>query len=182
MKRTEGNSYTRRSFIQKTSMVAAGASLTLFAPRSVQAGTSDGASTIGETAFGRVRGVVNSGVNVFKGIPYGADTSGANRFMPAVDPASWVGVRDALAYGDATPQNNPATGRQQDGHESEDCLVLNVWSRGLRDGGKRPVMFWIHGGGFRSLSGSSPGYDGTNLCNRGDVVVVTINHRRNCIL
>jgi para-nitrobenzyl esterase len=59
--------------------------------------------------------------------------------------------------------------------------VLNVWTRGLKDGGKRPVMFWIHGGGFQSGSGSSPGYDGTNLCKRGDVVVVTINHRLNAM-
>lgn len=65
-----------------------------------------------------------------------------------------------------------------DGH-GEDCLVLNIWTPGLNDGGKRPVMFWCHGGGFSSLSGSSPSYDGSNLCNRGDVVVVTVNHRLN---
>ena len=70
-------------------------------------------------------------------------------------------------------------GELSDKPEGEDCLVLNVWTRGLQDGGKRPVMFWIHGGGFQSGSGSSPGYDGTNLCKRGDVVVVTINHRLN---
>ncbi|MDX1490367.1 MAG: carboxylesterase family protein [Pseudohongiellaceae bacterium] len=81
----------------------------------------------------------------------------------------------------ATPQSNPASDRRQDGNESEDCLVLNVWSRGGNDGGKRPVLFWIHGGGFSSLSGSSPAYDGTNLALRGDVVVITINHRLNIL-
>ena len=70
-------------------------------------------------------------------------------------------------------------GELSDKPEGEDCLVLNVWTRGLNDGARRPVMFWIHGGGFQSGSGSSQGYDGTNLCKRGDVVVVTINHRLN---
>lgn len=133
------------------------------------------------TRFGRVRGRQLNGVNVFKGVPYGADTGGANRFMPPRDPTPWREYRDAFEYGPAAPQSDPASGRQQDGNESEDCLVLNVWTRGLNDGGKRPVMFWCHGGGFTTLSGSSPGYDGTNLCLRGDVVVVTINHRLNML-
>ena len=132
-----------------------------------------------ETQFGRVRGVKAGSVNIFKGIPYGADTGGSNRFMPPKDPVPWREYREAFDYGPAAPQSDPATGRQQDGNESEDCLVLNVWSQGINDGGKRPVMFWCHGGGFRTLSGSSPRYDGTNLALRGDVVVVTINHRLN---
>ena len=118
-------------------------------------------------------------VNVFKGIPYGADTGGSNRFQPPKDPSSWSGLKEAFEYGPAAPQSNPTTGAQQDGQESEDCLVLNVWTRGIDDGAKRSVMFWCHGGGFRSLSGSSPRYDGTNLVERGDVVVVTVNHRLN---
>ena len=131
------------------------------------------------TRFGALRGVRVGEVNVFKGVPYGADTGGANRFMPPQDPVPWSGVREALEHGPAAPQSDPASGRQQDGRESEDCLVLNVWTCGIADGGRRPVMFWCHGGGFRTLSGSSPRYDGTNLALRGDVVVVTINHRLN---
>ena len=133
------------------------------------------------TQFGSVRGLRVGSVNVFKGIPYGADTGGANRFRPPQDPAAWSGMREAFEYGPAAPQSDPASDRQQDGRESEDCLVLNVWTRGIADGGKRPVMFWCHGGGFRTLSGSSPRYDGTNLALRGDVVVVTINHRLNAM-
>jgi para-nitrobenzyl esterase len=152
---------------------------------------------IAETLAGKVRGVINEGVSVFKGVPYGASTAGANRFMPPKPVAPWKGERDALDYGPSTPQSNPnvkappsATagliGELSDRPESEDCLVLNVWTRGVKangkgDGGKRPVMFWIHGGGFQSGSGSSPGYDGTNLCKRGDVVVVTVNHRLNAM-
>lgn len=132
-----------------------------------------------DTQFGRVRGLRAGPVNIFKGIPYGADTGGSNRFMPPKNPIPWREYREAFEYGPAAPQSNPASGNQQDGQESEDCLVLNVWTQGVNDGAKRPVMFWCHGGGFRTLSGSSPRYDGTNLANRGDVVVVTINHRLN---
>ncbi len=171
---------SRRHFLRNSSIFSAFSGAGLLLPAAVFA-DNEGKSVVADTTFGKIEGVTNSGVNVFKGIPYGADTGGANRFKPAQDPTPWTGVRQALKYGPAAPQSDPASGRQQDGKESEDCLVLNVWSRGLKDGGKRPVLFWIHGGGFRSLSGSSPGYDGTNLCLRGDVVVVTINHRLNCM-
>jgi para-nitrobenzyl esterase len=172
---------------------------------------------IAETSFGKIRGTANRGIKIFKGVPYGANTEGANRFMPAVDPVSWAGVRDALEYGHSCPQGNPlprarrsATARagpaapqrevnilkpapgpsifqalgvpgDQNPGQGEDCLVLNVWTPALNDGGKRPVMLWLHGGGFRGGSGSNPGWDGTNLCLRGDVVVVTINHRLSAI-
>ena len=132
--------------------------------------------TIAETAAGKVRGRVDESVHVFKGIPYGASTAGKNRWMPPLKPEPWSGVRDAFEYGPSAPQ---VPGRIPRDEMSEDCLVLNVWTRGLADGAKRPVMVWLHGGGFSTLSGSSELYDGVNLALRGDVVVVTLNHRLN---
>src|SRR6185437_14535775 len=143
-----------------------------------------------ETTAGKVRGSADNGINIFKGISYGASTAGKNRFMPPAKPEPWSGVRDALRYGASAPQTVPgapsilgaldfliSAENPRDVGESEDCLVLNVWTPALNDGHKRPVMFWIHGGGFTSGSGSTPLYDGANLARRGDVVVVTINHR-----
>jgi len=171
MQKTSSLAFNRRRFLQLSS--AAG----LLLPTSIV--LAQKSYVVAETKFGQVRGAEANGINIFKGIPYGADTGGSNRFMPPRDPASWAGAKDTLEYGPAAPQSNPALGRQQDGRESEDCLVLNVWTQGINDGKKRPVMFWCHGGGFGSLSGSSPRYDGTNLSLRGDVVVVTVNHRLN---
>src|SRR5436190_567531 len=148
------------------------------------------AGPVAETAHGKVRGYETGGVKVFKAIPYGDTTGGANRFMPPKPPKAWAGVRDCLEYGPATAQGNgrpaaPATGPYPSLYgggrgeaQSEDCLILNVWTPAL-DGKKRPVMFWIHGGGFSTGSGSSPWYDGTNVARKQDVVVVTINHRLN---
>jgi para-nitrobenzyl esterase len=109
-------------------------------------------------------------VLAFKGIRYGADTA-ARRFMPALKPTPWRGVVDAHEYGHASPQSNTREAA------SEDCLFLNVWTPSLK--GKRTVMVYIHGGAYSGGSGSSPLYDGTQLCERGDVVVVTLNHRLN---
>lgn len=181
------SSYSRRQVIGTGVSLGLGLAVNTSIPSAFAANS---ASPIATTAAGKVRGFVNEGVNVFKGIPYGASTAGANRFMPPKAAVAWKGVRDTLDYGPSTPQSNPNVQREasatsgligdlSDRPESEDCLVLNIWSRGLKDNGKRPVMFWIHGGGFQSGSGSSPGYDGTNLCKRGDVVVVSINHRLN---
>ncbi len=124
------------------------------------------------------------GISVFKGIPYGAPTSGANRFRKPQPPQAWAGVRDATAYPNMAPQPPaPIRGLFASWTDpttiSEDCLGLNVWTPGLRDGGKRPVMVWFHGGDFASLSGSRSVFDGTRLARRGDVVVVTVNHRLN---
>ncbi|HVS63358.1 MAG TPA: carboxylesterase/lipase family protein [Thermoanaerobaculia bacterium] len=134
------------------------------------------AEPIASTTSGKVRGLVEEGVYAFKGIPYGASTAGANRFRRARPPEPWSSVRDAFDYGPAAPQ---PPGRIRREEMSEDCLVLNVWTRGLDDGGRRPVMLWLHGGGFSTLSSSSALYDGVNLCQRGDVVVLGLNHRLN---
>ena len=139
-------------------------------------------NAIGDTSTGKIRGVVIDGIKVFKGIPYGASTSGKNRFMPPVKPAAWTGTRDALAFGPTAPQtgdNSGTTAAGSPAQQSEDCLVLNVFTPGLNDGRKRPVMVWLHGGGFSSGSGSGRILDGTSLAHTHDVVVVTINHRLN---
>lgn len=130
------------------------------------------AAPLARVRSGRVRGQREQGINVFRGIPYGADTA-PRRFQPAVQEPAWQGVRDALAYGPAAPQGG------SEGPGSEDCLYLNVWTPALRDGGKRPIVFYIHGGAYNNGSGSDPLYDGSALCRRGDVVVVTVNHRLN---
>jgi para-nitrobenzyl esterase len=135
------------------------------------------AETVVDTTAGPVRGQVLDGVHAFKGIPYGADTGGPNRFRPPRLPEPWNDARDAFELGPSCPQ--PASrpgGWMGESHESEDCLVLNVWSGGL-DGAARPVMVWLHGGGYAIGSGSWPLYDGVNLARRGDAVVVTLNHR-----
>jgi len=141
---------------------------------------------IAQTTYGQVRGMDVAGIKTFRGIHYGASTAGSNRFMPPRKPKPWKGVRDAMAYGPAAPQTpgNPTDPYTEavmwDAHAkpglSEDCLVLNVWTPGLADGGKRPVMFYIHGGGFSSGSGGYP-FDGDPLARLGDVVVVTVNER-----
>jgi para-nitrobenzyl esterase len=144
---------------------------------------------IAETASGRVRGVDSDGVFAFKGIPYGASTAGHNRFMPPRKPKPWTGVRDALSYGPMAiqaigqwpePWNTLMKGNMTWDHErSEDCLVLNVWTPALDDGGKRPVMVWCHGGGFNNGTGDADWHDGARLARHHDVVVVHFNHRLN---
>jgi para-nitrobenzyl esterase len=140
------------------------------------------AEPIAETASGKVRGAISGDIKVFKGIPYGGTTAGRNRFMPPVKPTAWTGTRDALAYGPTAPQT-AAGGNARPGSpiESEDCLVLNVFTPALSGGTKRPVMVWLHGGGFSTGSGSGPIINGTSLAHSGDVVVVTINHRLNVL-
>ncbi len=126
---------------------------------------------VATTRYGKVRGAEVDGIKVFKGVRYGADT-GPRRFLPPIPPTPWTGVEDAVAYGPASPQTKARE------PTSEDCLFLNVWTPAL-DGKKRPVMVYVHGGAHANGSGSDPLYDGVNLCKRGDVVVVTVNHRLN---
>ncbi len=143
------------------------------------------AARVVETRSGRLRGATNAGVQVFKGIRYAASASGDNRFRPPQPVLSWAGVRDALQPGASAPQfavphHTDPFYRWYSEIEpiSEDCLFLNVFSPSLDDE-RRPVLFWIHGGGWREFAGTARGFDGTALAREGDVVVVTINHRLN---
>ncbi len=144
-----------------------------------------------ETTAGRVRGYIRRGIFTFKGIPYGAPVGGAARFLPPRKPEPWAGVRSCLHYGPVCPQR-PREGwasdevawlfQWDDGQPGEDCLRLNVWTPGPGASRtvKRPVMVWLHGGGFEAGSGHElPSYHGENLARRGDVAVVTVNHRLN---
>jgi para-nitrobenzyl esterase len=142
-----------------------------------------------ETSAGKLRGVTERGIHRFAGIPYGEPTGGERRFKPPQARASWSGIRDASEFGPICPQQgslvDPAVsdanviGAVRYLPQSEDCLVLNVWTPALGDGVRRPVMVWLHGRGFLAGAGSEVWYDGANLARRGDAVVVTINHRLN---
>jgi para-nitrobenzyl esterase len=138
-----------------------------------------------ETNAGRVRGLERGGIKSFRGIPYGADTGGKNRFLPPQPVTPWRGIRDALEFGPIAPQ--VLVGRPSDysrlssglasARMSEDCLTLNVWTPSLERNARMPVIVHLHGGGFYGGSSNSVGYDGENLARYGDVVVVTVNHR-----
>ncbi len=142
-----------------------------------------------ETAAGKLRGASEAGICAFKGIPYAASPTGPHRFMPPQPAQPWTGVRNALAYSGHAwqapnrPKRRPALetllGPADMTEEGEDCLTLNVWTPGLGDAAKRPVMVWLHGGGFGYGSGNRAVTDGANLARRGDVVVVSVNHRLN---
>jgi para-nitrobenzyl esterase len=151
------------------------------------------------TGHGPVRGLRSQGVLRFKGIRYGSDTGGANRFLPPAKPAAWREVLNAFEYGPPASQDLNAfswvasamtedlggvpsiypNGAEQVA-PSEDCLFLNVWTPAA-DGARRPVMVWLHGGAYTSGSGGGAIYDGTNLAHKEDVVVVTVNHRLNAL-
>jgi len=141
---------------------------------------------VANTSYGKVRGFIMKNIYSFLGVPYGADTSGKNRFMPPQKPTPWNDVYPATYWGMSAPQllvnfyANRYLAFTDDWHYDEigeDCLKLNVWTPNL-DSKKRPVLFWMHGGGF--TSGNSiehPEYHGENLARFGDVVFVSINHR-----
>ena len=139
-----------------------------------------------ETTAGKVQGMLLGGIHTFKGIPYGASTAGPNRFLPPKKPAPWTGVHDSFEFGQISPQVMTDSRNDyvqlidwdsQPGGMGEDCLRLNIWTPGLRDGGKRPVLVSIHGGGYATGSGAAFGYDGDPLARFGNVVAVTMNHR-----
>ena len=148
-----------------------------------------GIGPIVETVSGKLRGSLDNGIHIFKGVPYGASTAGHNRFRPPQPPPAWSDVREALAYRGRAwqlpgrPPRRPVLetllGPADTTPETEDCLTLNLWTPGRGDGGTRPVMVWLHGGAFAYGSGNRAVTDGTNLAQRGDVVVVSVNHRLN---
>jgi para-nitrobenzyl esterase len=191
---------SRRGFLKTVSLVIAGvqaggavsrtqaAAPTQSSPRRV---SSAGSDAIAETTYGKIRGITaEDGIKVFKGVPYGGNMTGTNRFMPPTKPTAWTGVRDAVDWGSKAPQVGGGGGEVtmildyvngQLGRPGEDCLVLNIWTPALKDGRKRPVMFRIHGGGFTTGTGNHPMYWGHASARRGDVVFVNVNHRLGCL-
>ena len=139
------------------------------------------------TRSGKVRGYIHRGIYTYKGIPYAQ----AKRFQAPVKPTPWEGVRSSLTYGPVSPLMTPTTQVNDElefvfhhdwGYPNEDCLRLNIWTKGINDGKKRPVMFWIHGGGYTAGSSQElPSYDGEAISQKGDVVLVSINHRLNIL-
>ena len=157
------------------------------------------AATVAETNAGKIRGFKRNGVYIFKGVPYGASTAGARRFMPPVKPEPWKEIRNALQYGRVCP-NQDSAHFNTDGKNlanfdedafvlhrgaaatvpGEDCLRLNLWTQEINASRKRPVMVYMHGGGFSGGSGHDLlSYDGESLARNHDVVVLTHNHRLN---
>lgn len=153
-------------------------------------------SPVVTTNLGRVQGLKHGDVFAFKGLRYGASPTGPLRFKPPQPAKSWTAIQTAFDFG-APAMQMPSGATAAPVTElsveiarffdttsdmtvdNEDCLFLNVWSKSLAAGAKRPVMVWLHGGGFAYGSGAWPVYDGANLSRRGDVVVVTVNHRLN---
>ena len=143
-----------------------------------------------QTTYGKVRGYIHNGIYTYKGIPYAK----AERFMAPTKPDAWQDVRSSLTYGPVCPLIDPTTSVNDEvefvfhhdwGYPNEDCLRLNIWSPGIAsatDTRKRPVMLWLHGGGHTAGSSQElPSYDGENLSRKGDVVIVSINHRLNVL-
>ena len=141
------------------------------------------------TKYGKVRGYIDDGIYAFKGVPYAK----AERFMPPQAPDKWDDVRQCTIFGPQAVQGSSLNwGGQGDYNfgfqfprepqDEKNSFVLNVWSKGINDGKKRPVLVWIHGGGYVSGSANQlPFFDGRALANKGDIVVVTVNHRLNVL-
>jgi para-nitrobenzyl esterase len=193
----------RREFLQKIGLGTAGLGITATALplTSIEAkearhleDTDDGQFLhIGDdianadTQYGKIRGYILNGVYTFLGVPYGADTSGSNRFLPPRKPEPWTDVKPTIWWGNSAPQimdnryaNPHASFADHWNYDdvSEDCLRLNIWTTGIADGKNRPVLVWLHGGGFTNGNGiEQDGYHGENLSKQGDIVFVSINHR-----
>lgn len=167
---------SRRAFITRAgAAICAGSSLRWMSARA-EASNNGATSLIAQTGYGKLRGRIESGTCVFKGIPY-ARIEG--RLRPALEPLPWAGIRDALEFGPRALQIDPGEVRESAGparQMSENCQVLNVWTPAL-DRGKRPVMVWLHGGGFTVGSANLPEVEGRELSKSHDVVVVSLNHR-----
>ncbi len=175
-------SVTRRTLLQYAGLAAAAQPLA-FATSVLQ--------PVATVQAGALLGSFNDGIFVFKGIPYGADTR-TTRFKPPAPPVPWKTPLQCSAWPTRAPQQQADRGARVSGEgekhyhlppdlgpQSEDCLHVNVWTPGLRDGKKRPVLFYIHGGAYNNGTVNAELYDGTRLAKRGDVVVVTVNHRLN---
>jgi para-nitrobenzyl esterase len=181
------NTTMNRRYFVSGAALGAGAILGGAFNRAIAAGAKSGSTQgpVADTTSGKIRGVIEENkVRAFRGIPYGASTEGANRFMPPVKPEAWTGIRETVEWGPEAPQG-PHTEIPEVAATipkglaiSEDCLHLNVWTNGL-DARKRPVMVWLHGGGFTSGNGCYSMYDGANMARKHDVVNVTVNHRLN---
>jgi para-nitrobenzyl esterase len=190
--------FGRRAALQTAASAAALTVLGRADDHKTKAGAGVSTTPVVETAAGKVRGFSSGGIDVLLGVPYGASTTGANRFMPPVKPAPWAGVRNCLSYGHSCPQpgtgviENDANGRNTDEDafllyrtngwiRGEDCLRLNVWTPSVNGSGKkRAVLVFMHGGGYVGGSGNDLlCYNGENLARHHDVVVVTHNHRLN---
>jgi para-nitrobenzyl esterase len=145
-------------------------------------------SAVADTKYGKVRGFVDGGVLTFKGVPYGQDTGGANRWLPAKPPTPWEGERHTLIYGPNCPQTlhdfkaieTSFLFDWDDGYLGEDMLKLNIWTPSLA--GKRPVMVYFHGGGFSFGSAYElPSHEGAQMARHHNVVQVSVNHRLNAL-
>ncbi|MEN2280854.1 carboxylesterase family protein [Algoriphagus sp. SE2] len=190
----------RREFFKKVGVGTAGLGLATTIPFSASAKSSNSTQdapsgqflqigddiAVANTDSGKIRGYILNDVYTFLGVPYGADTSGKNRFMPPQKPEKWTGIKPTIWWGNTAPQimdnryANPDYSFADHWNYddvSEDCLRLNVWTPAL-DNKKRPVLVWLHGGGFTNGNGiEQDGYHGENISKNGDIVFISINHR-----